>query len=270
MEWGILAGAAGLFCGFLWAQNNWLVEKNYVLHHARIASPMRIVHLSDLHAKQFGRGNQRLLRKVRRQKPDLIAFTGDLVDRFRPGTDAAYALMRELAAMAPVVYCPGNHEYGRRDREQIFRELQACGVIVLRQQGKEMQIAGNQMAILGIDEIGYGHKSAERLAMLEQSQGFRLLLAHFPHYFDSSYSRYAIDLMLCGHAHGGQFWFPGGGVYAPGQGLFPKYCKGMHQKGEARMIVSRGLGNSGFPLRLFNFPQIVVVELLPEQIGQQK
>ena len=265
MERGILAGAIVLFCIFLWAQNNWLVEKTYVLSHARIASPMRIVHLSDLHAKQFGAGGRRLLRRVRRQKPDLIAFTGDLVDRFRLETDAAYDLMRELAALAPVVYCPGNHEYGRRDREQILVKLQACGVVVLRQQIREMQIAENRLVILGADEIGYGGKSAEQLAKLEQSGKFRLLLAHFPHYFDSSYSRYAIDLVLCGHAHGGQFWFPGGGVYAPGQGLFPKYCKGMHQKGETSMIVSRGLGNSGFPLRLLNFPQIVVVELLPEQ-----
>ena len=171
--------------------------------------------------------------------------------------------MQELTALAPVVYCPGNHEYGRRDREQILKNLQACGVIVLRQQISEMRIAENRLAVLGVDEIGYGGKSAGQLARLEQSQGFRLLLAHFPHYFDSSYSHYAIDLLLCGHAHGGQFWFPGGGVYAPGQGLFPKYCKGMHQKSGVRMIVSRGLGNSGFPLRLFNFPQIVVVELLP-------
>lgn len=263
MEPGLLAGAVALLWAFLWAQNNWLVEKKYTLRHVRIASPMRVVHLSDLHAKQFGKGNRRLLRKVRRQKPDLIAFTGDLVDRFRLETDAAYALMQELTALAPVVYCPGNHEYGRRDREQILKKLQACGVIVLRQQISEMQIAGNRLAVLGVDEIGYGGKSAEQLARLEQSRGFRLLLAHFPHYFDSSYSCYAIDLLICGHAHGGQFWFPGGGVYAPGQGLFPKYCKGMHQKGGVRMIVSRGLGNSGFPLRLFNFPQIVVVELLP-------
>ena len=252
-----------LLAAFCWMQNNLLVTKKYTLHSPRISQGLRIVHLSDLHGKRFGRKNERLLRKIRKQQPDLIAFTGDFVDRFRPPLDSAYALIRELAMIAPVFYCPGNHEYGRPDREQIFEGLEKRGVHVLRHQLLETHIAGNQVAILGLDEIGYGYQTERWLKELENCAGFRLLLAHFPHYFDPLYAQYAIDLALCGHAHGGQFWFPGGGVYAPGQGLFPKYCKGLHEKNRAHMIVSRGLGNSGFPLRLFNAPQVVAVTLLP-------
>lgn len=264
------AAALALLAAFCWAQNNWIVTKRYVLYSRRIQAPMRIVQLSDLHGKRFGRQNRRLLGKIQRQKPDLIAFTGDFADRFRLPLDAAYTLMEQLVKIAPVVYCPGNHEYGRRDREQIFSELERLGVHVLRQRLLETETKGNLLAILGADEVGYGCKTEDRLAALEQNRGFRLLLAHFPHYFEPLYCRYKTDLILAGHAHGGQFWFPGGGIYAPGQGLFPKYCKGVHEKNGARMIVSRGLGNSGFPLRLFNFPQLVAVTLLPENEAGEK
>lgn len=266
MAWAIL-GAAGLalLFWFIWAQNNLLVVKRYEVASQRIAEPLRIVQLSDLHGKRFGRGNRRLLKRVRALRPGLIAITGDIIDRFRPGLSQVYALVEQLLLLAPVVYCSGNHEYGRQDREEIFRELSRRGVRVLRHQIAELKFGQNHVAVLGIDEIGYGYQSPRWLESLERHPEFRLLLAHFPHYFEPSYSKYGIDLTLSGHAHGGQFWFPGGGVYAPGQGLFPKYCKGMHKKGNAIMIVSRGLGNSGFPLRLLNFPQIVAVELLPEE-----
>ena len=106
--WG--AAALALLAAFCWAQNNWIVTKRYVLYSRRIQAPMRIVQLSDLHGKRFGRQNRRLLGKIQRQKPDLIAFTGDFADRFRLPLDAAYALMEQLVRIAPVVYCPGNHE----------------------------------------------------------------------------------------------------------------------------------------------------------------
>lgn len=249
---------------FIWAQNNLLVVKRYEVASKRIAERLRIVQLSDLHGKRFGRENRRLLREVRALRPGLIAITGDIIDRFRPGVSEVYALVEQLLLLAPVVYCPGNHEYGRQDREEIFRELSGRGVRVLRHQMAELALGQNRMAVLGLDEIGYGYQSPRWLESMERRPEFRLLLAHFPHYFEPSYSNYDIELVLSGHAHGGQFWFPGGGVYAPGQGFFPKYCKGMHKKGKARMIVSRGLGNSGFPLRLMNFPQIVAVDLLPK------
>ncbi len=136
---------------------------------------------------------------------------------------------------------------------------------MLRHQIAELEFGQNHVAVLGIDEIGYGYQSPRWLESLERRPEFRLLLAHFPHYFEPSYSKYGIDLTLSGHAHGGQFWFPGGEFTRRGRAFSQKYCKGMHKKGNTIMIVSRGLGNSGFPLRLLNFPQIVAVELLPEE-----
>lgn len=244
--------AAALFC---WLQNNLLTVSRYVLRTQRHAQ-LRIVHLSDLHGKQFGRA--RLLRKVAALHPDLIAYTGDLADRRQMDTTAAECTLAALKEVAPICFCPGNHEYARRDREALFARLVQRGIFVLRH--TQAEIAGIQ--ILGLDDVGFRAYTPRVLARFSAQDSFKLVLTHYPDRFDSLYQNYKVDLVLAGHAHGGQFYLPFvGGLFSPGQGLFPKYCRGMHQKNGVALIVSRGLGNSRFPLRLFNYPEIVVIDV---------
>ena len=168
----------------------------------------------------------------------------------------------KLCGICKVVYVPGNHEFHEPDHEQIFLQLSARGAEVLRHRILQM----DDLQILGIDMLQYGAFTRQELERLEQREGFRMVAAHYPHDFEKIYAGRKIDLVLCGHAHGGQFRIPfvKKGIYSPGQGLFPKYSEGLHELDGVKMIVSRGIGNSRFPFRLFNCPEVIVIDLKKE------
>ena len=116
--------------------------------------------------------------------------------------------------------------------------------------------------MLGLDEVGYHCFTEKLLERFSRDKRFKLLLSHFPERFAADYCEYEIDLTLSGHAHGGQIVLPFiGGLYSPGQGLFPKYARGMHVIKKGRLIVSRGLGNSRFPLRFANYPEVITIDI---------
>ena len=258
-----VAGAAGVWL-FCYCQNNLLVTTCVSTHSSKIRRVIRIVQLSDLHSKVFGRNNQRLLARIAREQPDFIAITGDIVGRYAKGFESAAYLADKLCKLAPVYYVPGNHEYGREDREELFEALRCAGVRVLRHQWCELSLQGQKLLLLGLDEMGYRLRTPQTLREFSDKQGYKIVLSHFPQLCSEAYCHYDVDMVLSGHAHGGQFILPWiGGVYAPGQGLRPKYYKGKYQLGRVALIVSRGLGNSGFPLRLFNPPDIVEIEIKP-------
>ena len=265
MAWlWILIGVAGAVGGWLfcYCQNNLLVTTCVSMYSSKIDGAVRIVHLSDLHSKEFGRNNQRLLSRVAREHPDFIAITGDIVGRYAKSFVSAVYLADKLCKLAPVYYVPGNHEYGREDREELFEALRRAGVCVLQHQWCELSLQGEKLHLLGLDEMGYRHKTPQILREFSSKQGYKIVLSHFPQLCSEVYCLYDVDLVLSGHAHGGQFIFPWiGGIYAPGQGLRPKYYRGKYQLGRVALVVSRGLGNSGFPLRLFNPPDIVRIEI---------
>lgn len=245
---------------FCWLQNNIIVHDRFTVKSNKLTSPVRIVHLSDLHSKIFY--NHALYEQVLKESPDIIVFTGDAVDRYRSVDLAKKAIdeLAELAEIAPVYAVSGNHEYGRLEREDIFAYMQECGICVLRGEGRLV----GKMHVFGIDEVGWPLNTQEQLEKFQEIDDFKILLSHFPHRFVEEYCKYDIDLTLCGHAHGGQFRFPlVGGVYSPGQGIFPKYSEGMHEIDGKTMVVSRGLGNSRFPLRLFNYPEVVTIDITP-------
>lgn len=244
-----------LFC---WCSNNLITVTKYRVESEKAPQKaVRVVQLSDLHGKSFGRGNARLLKKVKAQKPDFIAVTGDVIHKYRPrDISVAVAAVEELAKIAPVYYVSGNHEM-RSTRYRSFKEqLKEAGATVL----------DDQVALafgIVIAGVNCAHIKSGKFYDLAEDGDFKLLLAHLPHYID----RYALagyDLALTGHAHGGQWRLPFTkiGVYSPGQGLFPKYASGIHSCGNMRQIISRGLGNSQCPLRLFNRPEIVVTDIV--------
>ncbi len=243
---------------FVWCSNNLITVTKYKVESGKAPEEgVKIVHLSDLHGKSFGKGNKRLLKKVAAQSPDFIAITGDIIHKYRP-RDIAVALsaVESLCKIAPVYYVSGNHEM-RSTRYRTFKEqLKEAGATVL--DGESIEVCGITVAGVNCAKIkGGGYFS------LCGEEGVKLLLAHLPQYID----RYALagyDLALTGHAHGGQWRIPFTkiGIYSPGQGLFPKYISGVHSCGNMRQVISRGLGNSQCPLRLFNRPEIVVVNIV--------
>ena len=229
-----------------------------------------IAQVSDLHNAEFGDGNERLLKMLREAEPDMIAITGDLIDSRRTDLAVALAFAKEAVQIAPCYYVSGNHEARVSEYQELKAGLAAAGVTVLDDAQVKIEVSGESITVIGVNDPSF---SADYLsgdaAVIDQKlselaaedPGFTLLLSHRPELFDT-YVDHDIDLVLSGHAHGGQFRLPLiGGLVAPNQGLFPKYDAGLYSEGNTNMIVSRGLGNSIIPVRFNNRPEVVLIEL---------
>lgn len=264
---------------FFYYENNVLEITPFKIK-CNIKNNIRIIHLSDIHSKEFGINNKRLIRKINKFKPDLIVVTGDLINMDGKNTEKMISFLIELKFITKVYYILGNHEHRLKNLDEIINKLKRLKVNVLINEIDTVVIKENKINILGLDENQasredykkrkqgiYEYKDyGDLFEKLELKNGIKLVLSHYPENFsligDLSYKNYSFDLMLSGHAHGGQFRFPFiGGLYAPGQGVFPKYSGGLYKEGNI-LIVSRGLGPSRFPIRLFNRPEIVVIDIV--------
>lgn len=267
---GIVA-AAGVAC---YRENNGLCTTRLFYWNDRLPAAFDgfcIAQVADLHDKRFGPGQAGLLSALRAVNPDCIVMTGDLIDRRRKGGGPAAEFIRGAVQIAPVYFVTGNHENWSGKAEEVKRFLVESGVIVLDDRCETLRRGGDLITLAGVsDETcqtaqNRRDKSDALLpalrSVLEGRAGFQILLAHHPERL-AAYAQAGVDLVFCGHAHGGQFRAPGiGGLYAPGQGVLPRYTAGMHTLGATTMVISRGLGNSLFPLRLNNCPELVAVTL---------
>lgn len=230
----------------------------------------KIAVVSDLHNAELGEDNKRLVSAIEKEKPDMIAITGDLVDSGRTDIGVAENLIRQLAMTAPCYYVTGNHEAWIGEQYQKLEKILLNeGVVILQDQSVSMTKNDETIQIVGLDDPDFTDRDSSiqesmlerKLEEMELTGGFCILLSHRPEVFNA-YVAENIDLVLCGHAHGGQFRIPGvGGLVAPNQGLLPKYDAGEYSENNTTMIVSRGIGNSVIPVRINNRPEIVVVEL---------
>lgn len=259
---------------FLWQNNNiTITEINY--YNDKIPDGFNgysIVHISDLHNKSFGKNQEYLLKKVRIAEPDIIVITGDLVDRRKYNLDIAMKFIDGAMKIAPVYYVSGNHEAWSKDYKNISRRLLDYGVKILDDNKVALKEGKHEIEILGLSDPDFLtsnylestdlSKLKEELSKLSDDSTFQILLSHRPELFDL-YTDENIDIIFSGHAHGGQFRIPLiGGLVAPDQGLFPKYTSGAYVQNQSTLIVSRGLGNSIIPVRIFNRPEIIKVTLL--------
>lgn len=265
---------AGCAIGYLSYQQNHTLDITQIPYHNPKIPPSfhgyRILQISDLHNTCFGKGQKQLITKIKNVKPDLIVFTGDIIDRKKTNQDNLQpltSLITYLKQGVPICYIPGNHEATSYLYPYIRNYLIEQGVHVLENRALKVKKQGNELTICGImDPKFYPHPEADYRHQLMNlatytEHGFCMLLAHHPEYFDL-YVQHHFDLVFCGHAHGGQFRIPKiGGVYSPDQGFLPTYSEGSFTKEQTTMVVSRGLGNSRMPQRLNNHPQLVLVTL---------
>ena len=232
----------------------------------------RIAQVSDLHNAEFGEENSLLLNSLSESKPDIIAITGDLVDAQHTNIDVALSFAKKAVQIAPVYYVTGNHEASLSQYSELKTGLEAAGVIVLEDKAIQLEHNGGIVTLMGLSDPNFTIKSnifdevpaiisTKLNDLMEDKAGYTILLSHRPELFDT-YVSCGVDLVLSGHAHGGQFRLPLiGGLVAPNQGFFPRYDAGLYTNGGTNMIVSRGLGNSIIPFRFNNRPEIVLVEL---------
>ena len=252
--------------GFVLYQNN-IIEKTYIEYSSgRVPEAFngyKVVHISDLHNKRFGKNQEKLLKKIEEASPDIIVITGDLIDRRKYNLEVALSFVKGAVDIAPVYYVSGNHEAWSGKYEEIKDELISLNVQVLDDEKISIHRKDEFIDIIGLKDPDF-HTSndlEDQLMNLSEENNFQILLSHRPELINL-YSKEKIDLIFSGHAHGGQFRLPFiGGIIAPDQGLFPEYTSGLYVKDKSTLIVSRGLGNSIIPLRLFNQPEIIVLTI---------
>lgn len=260
---------------FLYLQNNIIDITQYDLKSDKIKGKVKIVQLSDLHSKPF----KKVLKKLDEINPDIICITGDYINDHEKNKQKMLIYGKELVKRARVYYITGNHERRLSDFDGLMDELKEVGFIVLLNRMSVYDSENGEIDILGLDENQadfedykarkngtFEYKDmSEYFNELNKGNGYKIVMSHFPENFEGvkemNYSQYDFDLQLSGHAHGGQFCLPFiGPIFSPGQGFLPKYAKGSFGS-RPMLIVSRGLGNAEFPFRLFNHPEINVINI---------
>ena len=243
----------------------------YTVGSQKIKKVVRMAFLSDLHAENYGENQKQLLSMVDALMPHIVLLGGDCYDE-RFGWEKPEETIRLLAEKYTVLFTTGNHEIATHKLREVRKSAKAAGAIVLAGSGVFPVLNGQKLCICGAeDPLGNEGRHQRQLAQCEMiaeahDDLFSILLTHRPERV-KEYENSPFDLVLTGHAHGGQWRVPGllNGFLAPDQGFFPKYAGGEYKFGNTTMLCSRGLGrqNTPFP-RIFDDPEVVCVELDPE------
>lgn len=255
----------GLYCG--------LTIRNYSIESEKIVSNVKIALVTDFHSCYYGKNMHTLVDKIKKQNPDIILLGGDIFDDKLSDSNTDIFLSN-IYKKYPIYYVTGNHEC--RNTLKNFKEKMAIldkyNVIRLKGDVKELRINNSIISLCGIDdpsisninEIDNNYKvQLQRVGRKADKNTFKILLTHRPELIEK-YVQNEFDLVLCGHAHGGQWRIPGilNGLYAPNQGLFPKYAGGYYKINNTIMVVSRGLSKKRkYIPRFYNPPELVIVEL---------
>lgn len=262
-----------LLCSMFFSYNM-LSRSVYEYQNEKLTAGIKAVQLTDLHNRQFGKNNRRLIKKVRKEQPDVIFLTGDMLNDSENRTDIVEKLIRALCEIAPVYVSFGNHEIAymevkEQEHADLVQLMEQAGAVVLEQEYIDTEINGQEVRIGGL----YGYVLAEDwedgseqrfMERFEDTDRFKILLSHMPDGLITwkSMEHWKVDLVFSGHLHGGQIRIPFvGGLYGPEVGYFPEYTKGMYECGYGTMILSAGLGSSGMVPRIHNLPEIVICEM---------
>jgi len=263
-----------VLCGlYLHYENTKLQVSNYKIVNNNIPvdfNNYKIVQISDFHNNQSNTLTNDLIKEIEKQKPNIIVLTGDFVDSSKTNVEVAINFIKKINTVAPIYYVSGNHEASISGYIKFKEQLLENKVIILENKTEVLKINESSINLMGIDDPRMAHESFisdSEIVKVEldnvkyNGDKYNILLSHRPELFDT-YVEKEIDLILTGHAHGGQIRIPFiGGIVAPNQGFFPKYTSGIFEKNKTTMVVSRGIGNSIIPFRINNRPELVVITL---------
>lgn len=247
--------------------NESLKDVYYTVKTDKVTAPVKLAFISDLHNTRYGKNMSELIASVDIFHPDAVILGGDLFDKDW-GEANSSKFTKEMLKRYKCFYSLGNHEFKYDNNEKIKKKIKALGVIVLDGKNAELNVSGTSVRISGIDGGIYKDELENCKKGLDESV-FNILINHYPEEFPYM-SSLGFDLILSGHAHGGQWRFPPfiNGVLSPGEGLFPKYAGGMYNENNCTMIVSRGLQRTARDIiipRIFNRPEAVYITIKPAE-----
>jgi predicted MPP superfamily phosphohydrolase len=225
----------------------------------------RIAQLSDIHAAEFGEDNSRLIAAVKNARADIIVITGDLIDDDNQ-LGIVKPLMQKLAAIAPVYFVTGNHEWDSGGLPDLLDMLSDTGVTVLRNKYEKLQMGNESIILAGIDDRNGPADMITPEAFIsdirdKEGDPFMVVLVHRNSYLHR-YAGLGVELVMCGHAHGGLLRLPfTEGLIGPAREWFPQYTGGVYTEGGTKMLVSRGIGNQTGVPRFLNTPEVAVAVL---------
>ncbi len=282
LKWlGIIAAVCLAAFLAVFISNTRISTASYTVALEDLESPLRLVLISDLHGKSFGKDNARLIAKIQEQTPDAIFLVGDMLDKKADEADvqSLLALTEKLLEIAPVFFSMGNHEqvYLKTNATLLDRVAQT-GAVVVNDSYVDVTVAGQPLRIGGTMGHGFAFGRTEEeftsspeyvfLKAFENTELPKICLAHMPDtfIFNGAYTLWDVDLVLSGHTHGGLVRLPFiGGLYAPMQGLFPEYDRGHFRLGtHMQMVITSGLAGHGLLPRVNNPPEIAVIDLVPQ------
>lgn len=263
-----------LFGIVLWEEDCLVTTSHYNIVNEKIPDEFigyKIAQISDVHSNNSSVIKYQLRKYLQKEQPDIIVITGDLVDRQDSPVYLTNEFIKSFEDIAPIYFTTGNHDCEIIQRKDFVQALEALNVKILNDEIEFIDRENESIALIGLGNITDGTEQRTKVSskiqtILEDNNItediFTILLFHKPDAFPA-FVKTKIDLALCGHAHGGQIRLPFiGGLYAPNQGILPKYTSGMFQKEKTTMIVNRGIGNSRFPFRINNHPEISIVTLI--------
>lgn len=242
----------------------------YQVRSDKVSDNIRIIELADLHNKEFGKDNAKLIKKIKDLKPDLIFYAGDMMNYKNDDYSVLFDLSDELSKIAPIYACFGNNEldqYLFKDKE--FKDkMKAHSINILSNEAKDVEVSNSVLQLVAVSDnvkqfdMDY-NKGKKCLESLEPTDNCRVCLTHYPELFKQKLLDRGIDVAFTGHAHGGLIRLPKiGGLYSRGEGFFPDYTAGVIEADDgAQVVVSRGLGSSSIIPRINNQPELVVVDL---------
>lgn len=258
--------AVALFVLWVLLTNILVGFTEYTIEYADLPDALdgfRIAQVSDFHNNDMWGVKEAVVGGIRERTPDIIVLTGDLVDSNDTKIEVSLELVKELCEIAPCYYVTGNHEGWLEDDDfgKLIDGLSENGVAILRDETATFSKNGEEIVIAGIDDPVLSRGIYRLSEIAGDDERFMLLLSHRPEFYEV-YKTSGVQLVLSGHAHGGQFRLPFiGGIYAPDQGFFPEYDSGVYQDDDFALVVSRGVGNSVIAVRFNNMPEVVMIEL---------
>lgn len=267
-----------LICAFY----NGLVVRKYVIKTNKLPTgeSIRIVLIADLHSHIYGKDQTKIVSLIKKQNPDIIALAGDIADDAVP-LEGTEIFLKGLKGSAPIYYVTGNHEFWSKDIKNIRKIIRKYNINILENTCHKIKVKNSNIIIGGVDDpsvVKYEKSDFDLVremdisfSKLQKAPDFKILLAHRPELIEI-YKEYKFDLVLSGHSHGGQVRIPFilNGLFAPNQGWFPKYAGGEYKHDTLTHIVSRGVSYNRRVPRIFNPPEVVVIDIVGKKQIKRK